>query len=229
MTFWIPVWQAHYPSPREGTAVAMKQLRCILQVEETMKALTGYGHQVLQHPPVWPHMPSSLRPKNLTNHQLARPAHSWMEWAPLVIPSPILSWSHWGSLRGDIALEWRDNPPPAPPLPHQAPNARERTLGNNGHSWLTASANLSVIWSFSSGKQQRCDQSSWHLMAVPTPQLRVCRSHGMLNSRWQQWAVCRDAAPGTVSWTHKQRSSACLCPLRPSHKKFAPSPGTRTL
>ena len=66
-------------------------------------------------------------------------------------------------------------------------------------------------------------------MAVPTPQLRVCRSHGTLNSRWQQWAVCRDAAPGTGSWTHKQHSSACLCPLRPSHKKFAPSPGTRTL
>lgn len=70
------MWQAHYPSLREGTAVATEQLRNILQVEETMEALTEYGHQVLRHPPVWPHMASSLRPKNLTNHQLARPAHS---------------------------------------------------------------------------------------------------------------------------------------------------------
>ena len=60
-------------------------------------------------------------------------------------------------------------------------------------------------------------------MAVPTPQLRaVCRRRGTLNSRWRQWAVCRDAAAGTVTWTHKQHSSARLCPpLRPSHKKFA--------
>lgn len=159
MTFWTPVWQAHYPSPREGTAVAMEQLRRILQVEETMKALMEYGPQVLWHPPAWPHMTPSLRPKSLTNHQPARPVHSWMEWAPLVIPSPILSWSCWGSLHGDIALEWRDNPRPCPPNPHnQAPNSRERTLGNNGHSWLTASGNLSLIWSFSSGKQERCDQ-----------------------------------------------------------------------
>ena len=59
----------------------MKQFKYALQVEETMKALTEYGNQLLHlvlYPWTGPPLLPSKRlsePKTLENYQLEKPAH----------------------------------------------------------------------------------------------------------------------------------------------------------